>query len=164
MSMAAKLQGGGMEKLYTIGTVSKLTGIPPITLRAWERRYELIEPVRKDSGHRLYTRDHIDRINRITQLQSQGMRLSQIQPEMLEPEVTGSEEGPAAESIWARYIESMISAVIELDNIVLLQNGEIVAMGNHEQLLESSPLYQEIYESQLGGGVTAGLELEEVAS
>ena len=62
------------------------------------------------------------------------------------------------------YVAQRISAVIELDNIVLLQNGEIVAMGNHEQLLESSPLYQEIYESQLGGGITAGLELEEVAS
>ncbi len=58
------------------------------------------------------------------------------------------------------YVAQRISAVIELDNIVLLQNGEIVAMGNHEQLLASSPLYQEIYESQLGGGVTAGLELE----
>lgn len=62
------------------------------------------------------------------------------------------------------YVAQRISAVIELDNIVLLENGEIVAMGNHEQLMESSPLYQEIYESQLGGGVTAGLEMEEVAS
>jgi ATP-binding cassette subfamily B protein len=62
------------------------------------------------------------------------------------------------------YVAQRISAVIELDNIVLLQNGEIVTMGNHDQLMESSPLYQEIYESQLGGGVTAGLELEEVAS
>ncbi|UCG26029.1 MAG: ABC transporter ATP-binding protein, partial [Chloroflexota bacterium] len=62
------------------------------------------------------------------------------------------------------YVAQRISAVIELDNIVLLQNGEIVAMGNHEELLESSPLYQEIYESKLGGGITAGLELEEVAS
>jgi ATP-binding cassette subfamily B protein len=60
------------------------------------------------------------------------------------------------------YVAQRISAVIELDNIVLLQNGEIVAMGNHEELLQSSPLYQEIYESQLGGAVTAGVELEEV--
>lgn len=58
------------------------------------------------------------------------------------------------------YVAQRISAVIELDNIVLLQNGEIVATGNHEQLLASNPLYQEIYESQLGGGVTAGLNLE----
>jgi ABC-type multidrug transport system fused ATPase/permease subunit len=62
------------------------------------------------------------------------------------------------------YVAQRISAVIELDNIVLLQNGEIAATGNHEQLLGSNAIYQEIYESQLGGGVTAGLELEEVAS
>jgi ATP-binding cassette subfamily B protein len=42
----------------------------------------------------------------------------------------------------------------------LLENGEIVATGTHEELLESSPLYQEIYESQLGRGITAGLDVE----
>jgi ATP-binding cassette subfamily B protein len=60
------------------------------------------------------------------------------------------------------YVAQRISAVIELDNIVLLQNGEIVAMGSHEELLGSSPLYQEIYESQLGGDITKGVDLEEV--
>jgi ATP-binding cassette subfamily B protein len=58
------------------------------------------------------------------------------------------------------YVAQRISAVIDLDKIVLLENGEIVAMGTHEELLESSPMYQEIYESQLGKGVTAGLDLE----
>ena len=64
------------EKLYTIGTVSKLTGVGAITLRAWERRYGLIKPVRKESGHRLYTRSHIDQINRITSLTQKGIRMS----------------------------------------------------------------------------------------
>ena len=32
-----------------------------------------------------------------------------------------------------------------------MENGEITAIGTHEELLASSPLYQEIYESQLGG-------------
>jgi ATP-binding cassette subfamily B protein len=59
------------------------------------------------------------------------------------------------------YVAQRISAVIDLDHIYLLENGEIVADGSHEELLESSPLYQEIYESQLGSGVTAGLDLEE---
>lgn len=36
---------------YPIRTVSELTGINTITLRAWESRYGLIEPVRKNSGH-----------------------------------------------------------------------------------------------------------------
>jgi DNA-binding transcriptional MerR regulator/methylmalonyl-CoA mutase cobalamin-binding subunit len=115
MSIASDNLETGAKNLYTIGTVSKLTGVAPITLRAWERRYELIEPVRKASGHRLYTREHIDRINRITDLQSQGVRLSQIRPEMLESEVTGSPEGPSPETAWARYIEGMITAVIAFD-------------------------------------------------
>jgi len=63
-------------------------------------------------------------------------------------------------NITTLYVAQRISAVIDLDKIVLLENGEIVAMGNHEELLESSPLYQEIYASQLGSGITAGLDVE----
>lgn len=58
------------------------------------------------------------------------------------------------------YVAQRISAVIDLDKIFLLQNGEIVDQGTHEQLLERSPLYKEIYESQLGSGVTAGMEVQ----
>jgi ABC-type multidrug transport system fused ATPase/permease subunit len=63
-------------------------------------------------------------------------------------------------NITTLYVAQRISAVIDLDKIVLLENGEIIAMGNHEELLKSSPLYQEIYESQLGSGITAGLDVE----
>jgi ATP-binding cassette subfamily B protein len=62
------------------------------------------------------------------------------------------------------YVAQRISAVIDLDRIFLLQDGEIVAEGNHEELLGSNPMYQEIYESQLGGGVTAGIDMEEATS
>jgi len=64
------------------------------------------------------------------------------------------------DNITTLYVAQRISAVIDLDKIVLLENGEIVAMGTHEELLDSSPLYQEIYESQLGSGITAGLDVE----
>jgi len=57
------------------------------------------------------------------------------------------------------YVAQRISAVIDLDHIYLLENGEIVAEGTHEFLLATSPLYQEIYESQLGEGITEGLDL-----
>lgn len=101
------------EKLYTIGTVSKLTGVGAITLRAWERRYGLIQPVRKESGHRLFTRHHIDQINRITSLTQQGVRISQIRPEMLESE-THSETAGESDS-WNDYLNSMIAAIIDFD-------------------------------------------------
>jgi ATP-binding cassette subfamily B protein len=57
------------------------------------------------------------------------------------------------------YVAQRISALIDLDHIYLLDRGEIIAEGTHEELLASSPMYQEIYESQLGGGVTEGIDL-----
>jgi DNA-binding transcriptional MerR regulator len=101
------------EKLYTIGTVSKLTGVGAITLRAWERRHGLIKPVRKASGHRLFTRHHIDQINRITALTQQGVRISQIRPEMLESDTTGESAGES--DTWNDYLNSMIAAIIDFD-------------------------------------------------
>jgi MerR family transcriptional regulator, light-induced transcriptional regulator len=102
------------EKLYTIGTVSKLTGVGAITLRAWERRYGLIEPVRKDSGHRLYTRQHIDQINRITALTQKGMRISQVRPEMLKSGAPGLDAGADTDQ-WRDYLDGMAAAIIAFD-------------------------------------------------
>ena len=41
------------EELFPIREVARLTGVNPVTLRAWERRYGLIQPTRTESGHRL---------------------------------------------------------------------------------------------------------------
>jgi len=57
------------------------------------------------------------------------------------------------ENVTTLYVAQRISAVIDLDKIVLLQNGEIIAQGTHEELMQTSRLYQEIYESQLGAGL-----------
>jgi len=40
---------------YTIKTVSSQTGIRPVTLRAWERRHEVLSPHRSDNRYRLYS-------------------------------------------------------------------------------------------------------------
>ena len=49
-------------------------------------------------------------------------------------------------------IAQRISSVINADQILVLENGRIAARGTHEELLQSSPLYLEIYESQYGEG------------
>ena len=113
--MSTQSHSENSEKLYTIGTVSQLTGVGSITLRAWERRYELINPVRKESGHRLYTRQHIEQINRITKLTAQGIRISQITPEMLEPEQPGEEQDENAIDLWRDYKNNMIEAIVKFD-------------------------------------------------
>ena len=50
-------------------------------------------------------------------------------------------------------VTQRISAVITADKIVLMDKGEIIAIGSHEELLRSNKLYQDIYASQLGVGV-----------
>lgn len=45
---------------FTIKVVSERTGIKPVTLRAWERRYDLLDPNRLENNYRLYS----DRISR----------------------------------------------------------------------------------------------------
>jgi ATP-binding cassette subfamily B multidrug efflux pump len=47
-------------------------------------------------------------------------------------------------------IAQRISSVFDADNIIILEHGRIVAQGAHAQLLKGSPIYQEIYRSQLG--------------
>lgn len=48
-------------------------------------------------------------------------------------------------------VAQRISTVLMADQIILLDKGEIVEKGNHKDLLTRSPLYKEIFESQLGG-------------
>ena len=50
-------------------------------------------------------------------------------------------------------IAQRISSVMDADKILVLNEGRIEAEGTHEELLKSSPLYQDIYNSQLGEGV-----------
>ncbi len=52
-------------------------------------------------------------------------------------------------------VAQRISTVLTADKILVLDDGQIAAEGTHRELLASSPIYQEIYESQLGNGVTA---------
>ena len=115
MTENARLIDYPAEKLYTIGIVAKLTGVGAITLRAWERRYGLIEPIRKESGHRLYTRRHIDQINHITALTRQGLRISQITPDMLESELKDTAADGGEDDAWTRHLNSMVAAVVSYD-------------------------------------------------
>ncbi len=49
-------------------------------------------------------------------------------------------------------VAQRISTVLKADKIVVIDNGRIAAEGTHQELMQSSPIYQEIYESQLGNG------------
>ncbi|WVM92383.1 MerR family transcriptional regulator [Halopseudomonas pachastrellae] len=66
------------QTLYPIREVSRLTGVNPITLRAWERRYGLLVPHRTDGGHRLYSLQDIERVRSVTQWIARGVPVSKV--------------------------------------------------------------------------------------
>jgi ATP-binding cassette subfamily B multidrug efflux pump len=50
-------------------------------------------------------------------------------------------------------VAQRISTVLNADKILVIDKGRIAAQGAHGELMRSSPIYQEIYASQLGNGV-----------
>lgn len=63
--------------LYPIRTLTELTGVPAITLRAWERRYGLLKPQRTPKGHRLYSTQDVELIKQVVSLLNQNMSISE---------------------------------------------------------------------------------------
>jgi ATP-binding cassette subfamily B multidrug efflux pump len=55
-----------------------------------------------------------------------------------------------AEGMTCLIITQRIVSARGADRIIVLDNGEIAATGTHEQLMRSSPVYQDIYRSQIG--------------
>jgi ATP-binding cassette subfamily B protein len=49
-------------------------------------------------------------------------------------------------------IAQRISTVLKADKILVLEDGQIAAEGTHRELMKTSPIYREIYESQVGNG------------
>ena len=55
-----------------------------------------------------------------------------------------------AKGLTCLLIAQRITSIIDADKIVVLDRGEVVGVGTHQQLMASCSVYQEIYQSQMG--------------
>jgi DNA-binding transcriptional MerR regulator len=62
---------------YNIKAVSKMLGIQAGTIRAWERRYSIVQPERNDAGHRLYSDEQVYTLKWLVNKVNQGFTISQ---------------------------------------------------------------------------------------
>ena len=104
-----------INERFPIRTVSELTGVNSVTLRAWERRYGLIKPKRTPKGHRLYTRDDIRLIQEILERLATGASIGQIAREILDNAVPDDGDLDA----WLKYSRRMIDAIVNFDDKAL---------------------------------------------
>ena len=63
--------------IYSIKAVAHMAGVTEPTLRAWEKRYNILSPDRTESGHRRYTKRDIYRVMWLKQRLEEGMSISQ---------------------------------------------------------------------------------------
>lgn len=106
--------------LLPIRTVASLTGVNPVTLRAWERRYNLVTPHRTPKGHRLYTRENVELIKQILDFLDQGLSISQVKP-LLDQTPAEISAAPAAETgdAWRGYQQAILKAIEAFDERAL---------------------------------------------
>lgn len=98
---------------FPIGTVSALTGVHPVTLRAWERRHGLVQPHRTAKGHRLYSEDDVERIREILRLTEEGIPVSQVGDALAaDAAVPGESSGG---NVLRGHIDAMVSAIQDFD-------------------------------------------------
>jgi len=64
--------------LYAIGTIARLTGLKPDTLRIWERRYGLGASHRSETGRRQYTQTDLEHLQLVATLVNSGVRIGEI--------------------------------------------------------------------------------------
>ncbi|WP_039058656.1 MerR family transcriptional regulator [Enterobacter sp. Bisph1] len=91
--------------LYTIGEVALLCEVNPVTLRAWQRRYGLLQPLRTHGGHRLFTEEEIDRIREIKRWVDTGVQISKVQKLLAAPAQEMRDGWLAQQETALRYLQ-----------------------------------------------------------
>ncbi|QRN82902.1 MerR family transcriptional regulator [Chloroflexota bacterium] len=125
MASIAKFSPKGQ---YTIKVVSDRSGVRAVTLRAWERRYNFLEPERLDNNYRLYSERDIQVVRWITHRlfnglsisaavrEYQAMRKQGVWPEAL-PTLEAPKPIQKPEFPPARYAEMLYEAFAAHDEI-----------------------------------------------
>ncbi|AXM99029.1 MerR family transcriptional regulator [Pseudomonas plecoglossicida] len=108
---------GAHHELFPIREVSRITGVNAVTLRAWERRYGLIQPTRTDSGHRLYSQADIDEILRILGWLERGVAISKVGSILVREQAEG--QGSLASDTASGWQAQLRDAVQRFDDAAL---------------------------------------------
>lgn len=67
-----------VSETFAISTVARLTGLSVHTIRAWEKRYSVVDPLRTDTQRRVYTRDQVRKLSLLRAVVDNGEPISSV--------------------------------------------------------------------------------------
>jgi DNA-binding transcriptional MerR regulator len=148
-----------------IGELARRAGIPAATLRAWERRYGIVDPQRTESGYRLYSAEDERRLRAMVGLIEQGLAPAEAAAQVLRETVGGSggargrRESPVTdiEALRADLLEGLrdfdeVAAHAALDRAVAAYGSDNLV---HELVL---PVLRQTGELWSDGSMSVGQE------
>lgn len=102
---------------FKIGDLAKISGIPVVTIRYYEKEGLLLQPERSDSGYRLYSAQDADRLLFIRRCRQHGMNLAEIR------DLLAFRDNPAPSCEWINeLVDKHIAAVQEqIDSLLALK-------------------------------------------
>ncbi|MDR6957159.1 DNA-binding transcriptional MerR regulator [Pseudomonas brassicacearum] len=150
------------EDLFPIREVARLTGVNPVTLRAWERRYGLIQPTRTESGHRLYSLSDIEKVRNILAWIERGVAVSKVskilaKTESVQP-VSALISPDLVRADYAEWQQQVVDAVRNFDDIELDRiYGQIFATYTVPIIFQDilMPLWRQLLQRQQEFGQTS---------
>ena len=152
------------EHSIPIRTVAKMTGLTPDLIRAWEKRYGVVDPVRGPRGARLYSRADVNRLRMLAQAVGEGRSIGDIAhmgPAELAQLVQPAAPPPAPAASSPNSVEAMLSAVHRLDMNALERslNDALVGLGSARFARDvAMPLLDRVGKQWLEGKLTIGQE------
>jgi DNA-binding transcriptional MerR regulator len=100
---------------YSIKDLEKLTGIKAHTIRIWEKRYNIVCPLRTTTNIRFYSDSDLKRLLNVSILNRNGFKISNI-VRLSKDEINHSVMEASAKFVnWESQIENLIIAMIDLD-------------------------------------------------
>lgn len=99
--------------MYSIKSISVLTGLGVETLRAWERRYQVISPRREAGGHRTYSQQDLEKLTLLASLTRQGHAISKVSGldiEQLQKLANGADEQQVEQK--NQFSEQIVEALL----------------------------------------------------
>lgn len=134
------------EGLYPIRTVSELSGVNSITLRAWERRYGLFNPKRTPKGHRLYSEKDIQRVHQVLELLAKGVSIGRVAKALKEEQTVTNVHTIGTGSVstknlskeeWKSQQVTLLKRINSYDNLQLeIFHHELLSNNDMETVIE----------------------------